>query len=235
MSTKTKRMSRELASEIVNNVLRATFKDRLASLIEEENEEEKKLGDRVYLEAIPEEYLKLMRKLPATYFTQSYHAMPRGRDGYIIDHPLHRSWYGLYAIISGSYFRYGSSGIMMSDSRPIPALYQHGRWGDISGSLIIEIDAWKARYEQLFNEALELKTKIDSVMASVKTVKALLETWPDCKQYIPEHAFASDDRSLPMVVIADLNDAISKAKGDATVVGTDVAAAAVNELVKEAA
>lgn len=231
MSTKTKRLNKELANDIVNNVLCATFKDRLASLIEEE----KKLGDRVYLEAIPEEHLKLMRKLPATYFTQSYHALPRGRDGYIIDHPLHRSWYELYAIINGSYFRYGSNGIMMSDSRPIPALYQQGRWGDIPESLITEIEAWKARYRQLLDEASKLKTKIEMVMLSIRTVKALLETWPECRPYIPEYAFAADDRSLPMVVIADLNEAISKAKGDATVVGTDVAAAAVNELVKEAA
>ena len=231
MSTKTKRLNKELANDIVNNVLRATFKDRLASLVEEE----KKLGDRVYLEAIPEEHLKLMRKLPATYFTQSYHVMPRGRDDYIINHPLSLSWYELYAVINGSYFRYGSNGITMSDSRPIPALYQQGRWGDISESLITEIEAWKARYQQLLDEASKLKTKLEMVMMSVRTVKALLETWPECKPYIPEYAFAADDRSLPMVVIADLNEAISKAKGDATVVGTDVAAAAVNELVKEAA
>lgn len=231
MSTKTKRLNKELANDIVNNVLCATFKDRFASLVEEE----KKLGDRVYLEAIPEEHLKLMQKLPATYFTQSYHALPRGRDGYIIDHPLHRSWYELYAIINGSYFRYGSNGIMMSDSRPIPALYQHGRWGDIPESLITEIEAWKARYRQLLDEASKLKVKIETVMLSIRTVKALLETWPECKPYIPGDAFAADDRSLPMVVIADLNEAIIKAKGDATVVGTDVAAAAVNELVKGAA
>lgn len=231
MSIKTKRMSRELASEIVNNVLRATFKDRFVSLVEEE----KKLGDRVYLEAIPEEHLKLMRKLPATYFVQSYHAQPRGLDGYLIDHPLHRSWYDLYAIINGAYYRYGNTGIMMSDCKPIPAQYQNARWGDVSASLVAEIESWKARYQQLFDEASKLKTKIEMVMLSVRTVKALLETWPECKPYIPECAFAADDRSLPMVVIADLNEAISKAKGDATVVGTDVAAAAVNELAKEAA
>lgn len=231
MSIKTKRMSRELASEIVNNVLRATFKDRFVSLVEEE----KKLGDRVYLEAIPEEHLKLMRKLPATYFVQSYHAQPHGLDGYLIDHPLHRSWYNLYTIINGSYFRCGSSEIMMSDCKPIPAQYQNARWGDVSASLVAEIESWKARYQQLFDEASKLKTKIEMVMLSVRTVKALLETWPECKPYIPECAFAADDRSLPMVVIADLNEAISKAKGDATVVGTDVAAAAVNELAKEAA
>lgn len=231
MSTKTKRLNKELASEIVNNVLRATFKDRFVSLVEEE----KKLGDRVYLEAIPEEHLKLMRKLPATYFVQSYHAQPRGLDGYLIDHPLHRSWYDLYAIINGAYYRYGNTGIMMSDCKPVPAQYQQGLWGDVSDSLIAEIESWKARYQQLFDEASKLKTKIEMVMLSVRTVKALLETWPECKPYIPEYAFAADDRSLPMVVIADLNEAISKAKGDATVVGTDVAAAAVNELAKEAA
>lgn len=231
MSIKTKRLNKELASEIVNNVLRATFKDRFMSLVEEE----KKLGDRVYLEAIPEEHLKLMRKLPATYFVQSYHAQPRGLDGYLIDHPLHRSWYDLYAIFNGSYYRFGNSGIMMSDCKPIPAQYQHGRWGDVSASLIAEIESWKTRYQQLFDEASKLKTKIETVMLSVRTVKALLETWPECKPYIPECAFAADDRSLPMVVIADLNEAISKAKGDATVVGTDVAAAAVNELAKEVA
>ena len=234
MSTKTKRLNKELANDIVNNVLRATFKDRLASLIEEE----KKLGDRVYLEAIPEEHLKLMRKLPVTYFAQSYHAQPRGLDGYLIDHPLNRSWYDLYAIIAiinDAHYRYGNTGIMMSDCKPIPAQYQHGRWGDVSESLIAEIESWKARYQQLFDEAHKLKTKIETVMLSIRTVKALLEIWPECKPYIPEYAFAADDRSLPMVVIADLNEAISKAKGDATVVGTDVAAAAVNELVKEAA
>lgn len=231
MSTKTKRLNKELANDIVNNVLRATFKDRLASLIEEE----KKLGDRAYLEAIPEEHLKLMRKLPATYFAQGYHATPRGRDGYTIDHPLNRSWYDLYAIINGAYYRYGNIGIMMGDCKPIPAQYQHGRWHDVSESLIAEIESWKARYEQLFDEACKLKTKIETVMLSVRTVKALLETWPECKPYIPEYAFAADDRSLPMIVIADLNEAINKAKGGATVVGTNVAAAAVNELVKEAA
>lgn len=231
MSTKTKRLNKELANEIVNNVLRATFKDRLASLIEEE----KKLGDRVYLEQIPEEHLKLMRKLPATYFAQSYHARLRGRDGCIIDHPLNRSWYDLYAIINGAYYRYGNTGIMMSDCKPVPAQYQQGLWGDVSDSLIAEIESWKARYEQLFDEARKLKVKIETVMLSIRTVKALLETWPECKPYIPEYAFAADDRSLPMVVIADLNEAIIKAKGDATVVGTDVAAAAVNELAKEAA
>ena len=232
MSTKTKRLNKELANDIVNNVLRATFKDRLASLIEEE----KKLGDRVYLEAIPEEHLKLMRKLPATYFVQSYHARPRGLDDCLIDHPLHRSWYDLYALFNGSYYRIGNPGILMSDCKPIPAQYQNSaRWGDVSASLIAEIESWKARYQQLFDEAHKLKTKIETVMLSIRTVKALLEIWPECKPYIPEYAFAADDRSLPMVVIADLNEAISKAKGDATVVGTDVAAAAVNELVKEAA
>jgi len=232
MSTKTKRLNKELANDIVNNVLRATFKDRFASLVEEE----KKLGDRVYLEAIPEEHLKLMRKLPATYFVQSYHAQPRGLDGYLIDHPLHRSWYDLYALFSGSYYRFGNSGILMSGCKPIPAQYQNNaRWGVVSASLIAEIESWKARYEQLFDEASKLKTKIEVVMLSVRTVKALLETWPECKPYIPECAFAVDDRSLPMVVIADLNEAISKAKGDVTVIGTDVAAAAVNELAKEAA
>ena len=231
MSIKTECLNKELANDIVNNVLCATFKDRLASLIEEE----KKLGDRVYLEAIPEEHLKLMRKLPATYFVQSYHARPRGLDDCLIDHPLHRSWYDLYALFNDSCYRYGNPGIMMSDCKPIPAQYQHGRWGDVSESLIAEIESWKARYEQLFDEARELKVKIETVMLSIRTVKALLETWPECKPYIPEYAFAADDRSLPMVVIADLNEAINKAKGDATVVGTDVAAAAVNELVKEAA
>lgn len=231
MSIKTKRLNKELANDIVNNVLRATFKDRFVSLVEEE----KKLGDRVYLEAIPEEHLKLMRKLPATYFVQSYHAQPRGLDGYLIDHPLHCSRYDLYAIINGAYYRYGNTGIMMSDCKPIPAQYQNARWGDVSASLVAEIESWKARYQQLFDEASKLKTKIEMVMLSVRTVKALLETWPECKPYIPEYAFAADDRSLPMVVIADLNEAISKAKGDATVVGTDVAAAAVNELAKEAA
>ena len=231
MSIKTKRLNKELANDIVNNVLCATFKDRFASLVEEE----KKLGDRVYLEAIPEEHLKLMRKLPATYFVQSYYAQPRGLDDCLIDHPLRRSWYDLYALFNGSYYRFSNSGILMSDCKPIPAQYQSARWGDVSASLIAEIESWKARYEQLFDEACKLKTKIGAVMLSVRTVKALLETWPECKPYIPEYAFAVDDRSLPMIVIADLNEAINKAKGGATVVGTNVAAAAVNELVKEAA
>ena len=231
MTTRTKRLNKELASEIVNNVLRATFKDRFAKLVEEE----KKLGDRVYLEAIPEEHLKLMRKLPATYFVQSYYAQPCGLDGHLIDHPLRRCWYDLYAIINGAYYRFGNSGILMGDCRPIPAQYQHARWGDVSASLLAEIESWKTRYQQLFDEASKLKTKIEAVMLSVRTVKMLLETWPECRPYIPEHAFGSDDRSMPTTVIADLNEAIGKAKGDATVVGTDVAAAAVNELAKEAA
>lgn len=231
MSTKTKRLNKELASEIANNVLRATFKDRFASLVEEE----KKLGDRVYLEAIPEEHLKLMRKLPATYFVQSYHAQPRGLDGYLIDHPLHRCRYDLYVIINDAHYRFGNSGIMMSDCKPIPAQYHQGLWGDVSDSLIVEIESWKARYQQLFDEASKLKTKIETVMMSVRTVKALLETWPECKPYIPEYAFAADDRSLQMVVIADLNEAIVKAKSVAPAASESIAAAAVNDLVKEAA
>lgn len=230
MTTKTKRLNKELASEIANNVLRATFKDRFAKLVEEE----KKLGDRTYLEAISEEHLKLMRKLPAAYFVQSYQAVPRGLDGCLIDHPLHRRWYDLYAIINGAYYRFGNPGILMSDCRPIPAQYQHARWGDVSASLVAEIESWKTRYQQLFEEASKLKTKIEAVMMSVRTVKALLETWPECKLYIPEHAFGSDDRSMPMTVIADLNDAINKAKC-ASDTSDDMATAVVNELVKEAA
>ena len=232
MTTKTKRLNKELASEIANNVLRATFKDRFAKLVEEE----KKLGDRVYLEAIPEEHLKLMRKLPATYFVQSYYAQPRGLDDCLIDHPLHRSWSDLYAIINGAYYRFSNTGIQMSDCKPIPAQYQHARWGDVSASLIAEIEAWKARYEQMFDEASKLKTKIEAVMMSVRTVKALLETWPECKPYIPECAFAADDRSMPMVLIADLNDTIKKAKcasSTSSSTSDNMAAAVINELIVE--
>lgn len=225
MTTKTKRMTTDLRNRIKQNVIRDTFKDRLTALIAEE----KKLGDMFYQEALPKEHLELMNKLPQGYFHHAVYARPRQ-----FQHPMSMEYRVLYTLISGSHVRYDSSGLVMSESRVIPIVYQYGQWTEASPATAEAIEKWRNEYVKLFKEAQELEQKVDSALLAVKTVKALLETWPECKQYIPDDAFAADDRSLPTVVIADLNEAIVKAKSVAPAASESIAAAVVNELVAEA-
>lgn len=231
MTIKTKRLNKAMTDDIKAAIICDTFKTRLEALLEQEFD----LALKVYENAVPKEHRDIMATLPAEYFSRVNYAKATGSDGYGIRHPLRHADKDLYWVIMGSSPRGDSYGFRLKDCKPIPNSLMYGYWPQISDKALLEqVESWSKSYQTLFDEARELELKVFSTLSASKTVKALLETWPECKPYIPEYAFASEDRTLPAIVIADLNAAIAKAKGEVATV-TDVAAAAVNELTKEAA
>lgn len=237
MTIKTKRLNKAMTDNIKAAVIRDTFKARLEVLLEQEFD----LALKMYENAVSKEHRDIMATLPAEYFSRVNYAKATASDGYGVQHgyglrhPLRDADKGMYLVIMGSAPRGDSYGFRLKDCKPIPNSLMYGYWPQISDKALLEqIESWSKSYRTLFDEARELELKVFSTLSASKTVKALLETWPECKPYIPEYAFASEDRTLPAIVIADLNAAIAKAKGEAATV-TDVAATAVNELAKEAA
>ena len=237
MTTKTKRLNKDLCARIKSAAMRDIFKVRLEALIERE----KNLGEGVYSVGVPKEHRELMAKLPSNYFGWVDCISVNDESGNPIYHPM-RSAVGsdahmLHMLIMGHGSRHNDYRLQLRNQKIAPRWIVHGGSVVPGQALLVQISAWRGEYIALIKEALDLARKIDSVLAATRTIKALLDTWPECKSYLPEDAFSADDRSMPMVLIADLNDAIKKAKcapGTSSSTSDDMAAAVINELIKEA-
>ena len=236
MTTKTKRLNKDLCTRIKAAAMRDIFKARLEALIERE----KNLGEDVYNVGVPKEHRELMAKLPNNYFGWVDCISVNDESNNPIYHPMRGVEHDarmLNVMIMGHGSRYNDYRLWLRNQKIAPRWIVHGGSVVPDQALLVQISAWHDEYTALLKEALDLARKIDSVLAAARTIKALLDTWPECKSYLPDDAFSADDRSMPMVLIADLNDAIKKAKsapGTSSSASDNMAAAVINELIKEA-
>lgn len=82
-------------------------------------------------------------------------------------------------------------------------------------TLIIQEPKWEKRFkginrrmERAQEEKVELEITIRQTLASVTTVKRLIDTWPEVSELIPAYAFDQPKPQLPAVPVSSLNASI---------------------------
>jgi hypothetical protein len=180
------RLTTQLRAEIVDNVVKALFKDRRAENAKSDNA----LAAKLLFWHVEAKNAGLMKQLPPEYFYTTnaikYQTPPvsgeRGENGDI------RSIEGLR----------------------VPASLQHGRIELPSQhAMWKEIRASKAEASAIYSHEQELRSKIRGLVAGVNTVKALVAAWPEVVEYLPEF---EEKKSLPAVKADELNSLIAKLK-----------------------
>ena len=173
MTTKTKRLNKDLCTRIKAAAMRDIFKVRLEALIERE----KNLGEDVYNVGVPKEHRELMAKLPSNYFGWVSYISAKDESGNSIYHPM-RGGVGsdVYMLIMGHGPRYNDYRLQLRNQKIAPRWSVHGGSVVPGQALLVQVSAWHDEYTALIKEALDLARKIDSVLAATRTIKALLDT-----------------------------------------------------------
>lgn len=237
-----KKLTKDLREEIYGCVLRATFDTRL----KEYAAELPPLVDAMYDALVPEEHRKVMAQLPRSYLEwrecgSFYYVVEDGRGRSVYEQlarPLLDLPSEVYRSLPTGWNSRNRNSLCFSEGRPVPSyLNRQGFvFEEREHPVVQAFEEWRRRGVALEAEINEVGNAIWAVLMSVTTVKRLLDAWPEVRPHIPDEALFDRDRSLPTIVIADLNAKLAAAKG--TFVATPVALDAgeiVTEMVKESA
>lgn len=214
-----KKLTKELRETICGRVLKAAFATRLQTFATEEA----RIACDLYDEAIPAAHRALMAQLPESYFGASpgvtFHYFKRDAGGterqVNLERPL-RSLPDALAEKLPAHWRYRTSKTLcFNETRrmPNPALYSGLKLEGLDCAAVKAHESWLRRGAALEAEIAELERSVNCVLNSVTTVKRLLDAWPEVRPHLPDEALLDGERSLPTVIIADLNAKIEAAKG----------------------
>jgi hypothetical protein len=182
----TQRLTTRLREEICENVVTALFKDRLAALAKLNNE----LATKLLHWHVEPKHLALMKQLPPHFFSTTHEIRYQSK-------------------VSGFRAEYGE--ITTTEGLRVPA--DIGNYGRIelpsTHGMWKEIRARDAEFISIYDDKKALREKINGLLNGVTTVKALVATWPEVTEYLPEFEEKLD---VPAVKADELNVLIAKLK-----------------------
>lgn len=212
-----KQLTKEIRAEIVARVIRKTFSQR--------EEELKKavtaFADQAYEALIPEQFLSVAGSLPADYFIQT--------AGVMFSHRIERKGQSEQIIIlynptrlldhKTASVRRHEKDYAMSRKRPFPYFLANTfcHCGDFiirhqagASAIVAEHGRLEKVAGAIADEKKAMEERLNGFLASVRTFKALIDTAPELKPFIP--ADAMEVRApMPAPVVGTLITDLMKA------------------------
>ena len=185
MAKKTIMLTEKLRQQITHEVVSAIFDERFEKL----KMVESALFDKVLNQEIGEKNLKLMAELPAEYFVV--------RSIIYIQEP-NANYNDRVALISHIGGRKAPGYLVHGGSIELPKT--HGLWKEIRAII--------AEKKNAMDERKEATLQTRAILNSVKTVKKLIEVWPEVERFVPT---VEEEKALPAVQMETLNAMLAKA------------------------
>ena len=177
------KLTNDIREKIMENIAKATFKDRRAALQLQKNS----VVGEVISALIGSTNLSLMKQLPPEYFYNQF------------DFRFYSA--GSVGLVS----------ISVSEPIRVPAVYQYGTIElPATSGFWKKLRAVSAAQKALYDDEEALVEKARSLLMAVTTVKALLESWPEVEPFLPEIAAKKE---LPAIRVDEINAMILKARG----------------------
>ncbi len=169
-----------LRGEILENVLSTTFKDRIEAL----REKKRKVADTVYRDVLGKKNITLMESLPKGFLPERDEVRV-AVDGDFLHLPL------------------GEPRRVISEKAGYNA-WKNYTHDSVIGKQILEVRAAEGKLNEDYTS---LRSKAQTILNSVTTVKSLLATWPEVSQFLP----ANPDvvANLPAIPVEELNKTIA--------------------------
>jgi hypothetical protein len=183
-----KRLTQGMKDEIINNMKRQLFKGRKDAVLKKKEQ----LGEEVYHHIYSKDDRAMMENAPEGAFGYRTH----------LDVRFHgEGWYESIDLAKARpvFAREERSSIKLPEGSPFKKKYL----------------AINAEGELIKDEMKALEQRANAIMASITTVKKLLEVWPEAEAYLPEEPPKVDN--LPAIPVASLNEMIAQLAAKANV------------------
>lgn len=173
-----KPLTNAIRDTLRENIVNHTFNERVLA----NRERESALAEKILDHVIGDANLRLMKQLPKEFFvTKSTISLRSETKGFTL---------------------------RLKDVRAIPAYIAHSRVElPLTHGFWKEIRAVDVEDDAILKEKAQLRSEINAVLQSVRSVPKLLEVWPDIEPFLPKF---EEMANLPAVRVEDLNRKIKK-------------------------
>lgn len=130
---------------------------------------------------------------------------------------LKEHWDTMYSLPEGFFFADSSFVLgrmqVLTELIRCPVCYRYGhvdfdieKSSDEQKQAIANYNDILKKYNDLQREKGNIAREVTAILNSVRTVKQLLDVWPEVEKYLPCTVKSVDNRSLPVVQVQQLND-----------------------------
>lgn len=209
-------LSNDLRKEIIDNAMKGAYEEDKKKC----DEAARKLADQVYRSFVTAEQEDVMKSLPHGFFNTKEGV----RVAFYIDLEDERQFRGCI-----------SHTLCFSDQKRIPANLSYGHVTVTNAELYKQAAQLQKMRIEIENKEDYLYEQLKRLLLSAKTVKKLIEIWPEGKGFIPEEALNPAPTSdLPAVIVANVTSLLMQAKSKDDAANGDYATAINNATAKAA-